>query len=445
MMTRYQAFPALLAALIASVALALPTLAQRRPPQPGAAQPGATQPRRPAGSILAVVNGDVISQSDVDNRGRLFALSTGLPVNQDIVERLRPQILKQLIDERLRLQEVQRRKIVVTDQEIAEAIAEIEQRNGMPQGLLRAKLQSDGAGYRTLVDQIRVQIGWGRVIRQELGSRAQVSDADIAEQIRLLKQQTGQTEYNLAEIFVPIDDPAKSNEAQRFADTVIGQLRAGAPFPVVAAQFSQSQTALQGGDLGWVRPNQLDPEVAAVAAQMPPGAISNPVQVAGGYSIVQMRGKRVIGQEVATVLNVRQVFLPFETPLNPQAPTDQQKRTAQQVGEISSTVRDCEGMEAAAKAANSPRPPNPGPITLEAIGSPPLRQLMGSLAVGQASKPVVAIDGVAVVMVCSREQKTGADPSKQEVTNRLTQQRVELTSRQLVRDLRRRAVLDLRT
>ena len=439
---RHILLPALLAATVAPGGLATTALAQRRPPQ--SAQP-AQPARRPAGSILAVVNGDVISQSDVDNRGRLFALSTGLPVSQDIVERLRPQILKQLIDERLRLQEVQRRKIVVTDQEIADAIAEIEQRNGMPQGLLRAKLQSDGTGYRTLVDQIRVQIGWGRVIRQELGSRAQVSDTDIAEQIRLLKQQTGQTEYNLGEIFVPIDDPSKANEAQRFADTVIGQLRAGAPFAVVAAQFSQSQTALQGGDLGWVRPNQLDPEVGAVAAQMPPGAISNPVQVAGGYSIVQMRGKRVIGQEVSTVLSVRQVFLPFATPLNPQAPTDQQKRAAQQAGEISNSARDCDAMEAAAKAANSPRPADPGAITLEAIGSAPLRQLMSSLAVGQPSKPVVAIDGVAVVMVCSREQKTGADPSKQEVTNQLTQRRVELTSRQLVRDLRRRAVLDLRT
>ena len=124
---RHFILPALMAASIAPVVLAVPALAQRRPPQ-AAAQPA----RRGAASILAVVNGDVISQGDVDNRGRLFALSTGLPVNQEIVERLRPQILKQLIDERLRLQEVQRRKIVVPDKEIAEAIAEIEQRNGMP-------------------------------------------------------------------------------------------------------------------------------------------------------------------------------------------------------------------------------------------------------------------------------------------------------------------------
>src|SRR5439155_21957179 len=123
------------------------------------------------------------------------------------------------------------------------------------------------------------------------------SDAEIAEQQRLLAAQTGKPEYQISEIFVPIDDPARADEAQRFADTVITQLRAGAPFPVVAAQFSQSQTALQGGDLGWVQTNQLDPEVASVVREMPPGAISNPVRVPGGISIVQLSGKRELGRD----------------------------------------------------------------------------------------------------------------------------------------------------
>ena len=94
---------------------------------------------------MAVVNGDVITPGDVEARGRLFALSTGLPVTPEVLDRLRPQVTKQLIDERLRLQEVQRRKIVVGDREIADAIGEIEQRNGMPKGALRARAAGAGA------------------------------------------------------------------------------------------------------------------------------------------------------------------------------------------------------------------------------------------------------------------------------------------------------------
>ena len=430
------------AALLA--AMGQPAAAQRRPPQHASVPSGQQAPLQGSESILAIVNGDVISRSDVDNRGRLFGLSTGLNVTPDTLVRLRPQILKQLIDERLRLQEVQRRKIVVSDKEIADAIAEIEQRNGMPNGLLRAKLQADGVGYRTLIDQIRVQIGWGRVVRQELGSRAQVSDADVADRVRIQKEQTGQTEYRLSEIFVPIDDPTKAPEAQKFADTVIGQLRAGAPFPVVAAQFSQSQTALQGGDEGWMRPNQLDPEVAGVVAQMPVGAVSNPVRVAGGISIVSLRDKRALGQDVATVLHLRQVFLPFQGQLNPNAPTEQQRRTVEQAGTLAKTARDCDAMDAAAKAANSPRPADPGEIRLDGMAPGPLRQLISSLQPNQPSRPIVSMEGVAIVMVCSKEQKTLSEPTKEEAGNQVLQQRIELTSRQLVRDLRRRAILDER-
>ena len=86
-----------------------------------------------------MVNGDVISNADVDNRARLFALSTGLPLTPDVIDRLKQQILRQLIDERLRMQEVQRRKIVIPDKAIADAIHDIESRNGMPAGASAAE------------------------------------------------------------------------------------------------------------------------------------------------------------------------------------------------------------------------------------------------------------------------------------------------------------------
>lgn len=432
--------PALRTAALAALVLAAPAShgqAQRVAP----AQP---PPSGPSQAIVAVVNGDVISSGDVENRGRLFALSTGLPVTKEVLDRLRPQVIKQLVDERLRLQEVQRRKIVVQDAEIAEAIAEIEQRNGMPPGMLRRSLQGQGVALRTLIDQVRVQLGWTRVLRQELGAKAEISDADVQDQLRVQRGQVGQPEYRMAEIFIPVDDPSKSADAQRFSDTVIAQLRAGAPFPVVAAQFSQSQTALQGGDQGWVRPTQLDPEVAAIAAQMPPGAISNPIRVPGGYSIVTLRGKREVGRELATVLSLRQVFFPFQGALNPQAPTDQQKRAVEQAAAVGRTTKSCEAMEEANKAAGASRPASPGEVRLETVGSAPLRELLTRLTVGQASQPIVSNDGVAILMVCSREQKNVAEPTKEEVSNRLLQERVELTSRQLQRDLRRRAVLDER-
>ena len=407
-------------------------------PAPGTA----SQP--PLEGIVAVVNGDVISQGDVTARTRLFALSTGLPMSPDVLARLRPQVTRQLVDERLRLQEEQKRKIIVSDKEIADAVAGIEQRNGMQPGTMRIKLGAEGVALRTLYDQTRVQLGWTRVLRDELGPRAEITDADVANQQQALKAEIGQTEYRVGEIFLPIEDPTKAADTARFADTVISQLRAGAPFSVVAAQFSQSQTALQGGDLGWVHLNQLDPQVSAIVTQMPDGAISNPINVPGGISIVTVHGKREVGKDMATIMSLRQVFLPFSTPLDPKNPTEQQKKQLATAESISKTAHSCDAVEAANKAAGSARPADPGEVRLEGL-NPTMRALLAGLPPGQVSRPLISTDGIGLVMVCSTAQKNIAEGgNKQEISNRLLDERVELVSRQLVRDLRRRANIDMR-
>ncbi len=394
--------------------------------------------------IVAVVNGDVISAQDVDNRRRLFALSSGLPITREVLDRLTPQVVRELIDERLRLQEVQRRKIAVTNKDIAETIGNLEKRNNMPPGTLARRLASDGAEIHTLYDQTRVQLGWSRVLREQMGVADRVTEQDVNEQLHMIKAETGQMEYHVAEIFLPIDEPARAADTQRFAETVIQQLRNGAPFAVVAAQFSQSQTALQGGDLGWVRPNQLESPIAHLVTEMPPGAISNPVPVAGGLSIVTLLAKRQIGNDPATLLKIRQVFLKFATPLDPQNPTQQQHDMLLRAKQISTNVHSCEAMAAADKAAGNPPRPDPVEVRLESVNPPELRALLGKLSENKPSEPLVTQEGIMVVIVCSREERNLGMPSKEEVMNQLFSQRVELISRQMMRDLHRRASIDQR-
>lgn len=394
--------------------------------------------------IVAIVNGEVVSHTDVANRRRLFAMSSGLPVTPQVLDRLTPQVIRQLIDERLRLQEIQRRRIVVSDQEIADAIAGLERRNNMAPGAMRARLHGQGIEFRTLVDQIRVQIGWTRVLRQVLGAQAEPSEAEVAERARSIEARTGQPEYLVAEIFVPVDNPTNEEQARAFTAEVISQLRAGAPFPVVAAQFSQSPSALEGGDLGWVSAEQVDPEVARLLAIMPPGAISNPVRVPGGFLIVTLRQKREVGRDIATMLTVRQAFLPFTSPLNPESPTEQQIAQLQAAQRLQANARGCPAIEAANRQAGEKRPSDPGEVRLDTVNPPQFRQLLASLPVGKASQPLPTPDGIIVVMVCSREQKNLATSSPDELRAGILRERVEQQSQRLMRELRRRANITLR-
>jgi peptidyl-prolyl cis-trans isomerase SurA len=426
-------------------ALATSTAGAPRAASPGASL-GARVPPTGGSRIAAVVNGDVISEADIANRARLFAISTGLPLSADVIDRLRSQILRQLIDERLRVQESQRRKIVVQDAQIAAAIKDIESRNNMQPGALRAKLSSDGVSARTLIDQIRAQLAWTQMLRESAGDRIKVSAAEVAEQQKLAAQQIGQTEYRVGEIFIPVDDPANSADAQRFAETVISELHAGAAFALVAAQFSQTQSALEGGALGWVQTNQLDPAVARIVAQMPAGAVSNPVRVPGGISIVTLQAKREIGNEIATVVTLRQAFMAFTTPLtDPQNPTDQQHQALAKAKAIEASVKGCDQMEAAAKANNAPnRPVDPGEVNVEGVNPPAFRQLLLTIPLGKPTEPLVSRDGIAVLSVCTREQKNLGEITAKEIQNRLVGERIEMLSRQTMRDLHRKANIDIR-
>ena len=397
-----------------------------------------------ATQIVAVVNGDVITNTDVENRARLFAMSTGLTLTQDVVQRLQRQIIQQLINERLRMQAIEKEKIVVPDAEIAAAIKEIEARNNLPPGALSQKLTAAGVSPLTLIDQIRTQIGWTQLLRKALGGDVNVTPAEIAERQRLEAAQTGAPEYRIGEIFIAVDDPAARADAVRFAEAVIHDLRSGASFGLVAAQFSQEETALSGGERGWVQPNQLDPTVASLIQQMPVGAVSNPVAVPGGYEIVTLQDKRQIGNQVATVLTMRVAFVPFTTPLNPQAPTAQQREALIKAHGISTSVHSCEQMEQVAKANPSSHPVNPGDVALNAVNPPVFRQLLATQPLNRPTQPLVGNDGISIVIVCSRDQKNLAATTPDEVKTQLVNQRVELMSEQLMHVLRRKATIELR-
>ncbi|WP_395496163.1 peptidylprolyl isomerase [Acetobacter sp. KSO5] len=434
----------LTALTLASVANAAP---HTHTGQTQAASASSTQVKAPLpdDTIIAVVNSIPLTTRDVNNRGKLFALSTGLPVNDELMQRLRPQIIRQLIDERLRTQEILSRHINTPPEQIAAAIAGIERRNGMPENALRDRLAQDGVSLTTLIDQIRVQIGWVQVLRQELGARGRVSAKEIAQREDALKRQDGRTEYNLSEIFVKVEDPRHAEEELAFTNTVIQELRKGAPFPIVAAQFSQSQTALDGGSMGWVQEDELDPAVIDMIKQMPvgAGAISNPIKVPGGFVIITVNGKRIIGHQPGHVISIRQAFLPFDAELNPEHITPQQQQTLQKAVKIAQTVHSCDEVAAINQQNGERRPSDPGELQLERM-NPQMRGLLESLPLNKVSRPLVSTDGIDLIMVCSKKEKNFADRSPSEIADQLMNERVEQTARQLDSDLHRKAMIDMR-
>ncbi len=348
---------------------------------------------------------------DVDARGRLFALSTGLPVTPEVLDRLRPQVT----------QAVDRRAAAAAGgaaaQDRRRATARSPRRSARsrsatacPRARSAASLQGRGVALRTLIDQVRVQLGWTRCCARSSAPRRDISDAEIAEQRRLFKAQTGQPEYHVGEIFIPIDDPAKAGDAQRFAETVIAQLRAGAPFPVVAAQFSQSQTALQGGDLGWVRGQPARPR----------GGRGGRARCRRARSATRC-ASRAASSIVTPGRQARDRPRPVDRAEHPpgvhpvQRPSSTRRRRPSSSARRSSRParsprarRPAPDMEAANERAGKTRPSDPGPRSGSRASA---RRRCGhcwpGMPLDQASRPIVANEGVAVLMVCSRDAQDG--------------------------------------
>jgi peptidyl-prolyl cis-trans isomerase SurA len=165
------------------------------------------------------------------------------------------------------------------------------------------------------------------------------------------------------------------------------------------------------------------------------------VKVPGGFDIVTLQAKREVGRDIGTFVALRQVFLPFSEVLDPQHPTDQQHQTLEKARGLSASVKSCAQMEQVAKANPSARPADPGDVRLETVNPAPFRDLLTKLPAGEASQPLVTADGIAVIIICSKEQKNTATQTREDVRRRLIVDRVEMASRQLMRDLRRKATI----
>jgi peptidyl-prolyl cis-trans isomerase SurA len=144
-------------------------------------------------------------------------------------------------------------------------------------------------------------------------------------------------------------------------------------------------------------------------------------------------------------MRVRQVWLPFKGRVDPQSLTPDQIAVLEKAKRLSTTLKSCPETEAANRDAGNVRASDPGDIRLEAIGNPHLKELLTGLQAGQISPPLPSPEGVSLIFVCSRETKDFGIPSKDALTEKILGERVELASRQIMRDLQRKAVIDQRS
>ncbi len=249
-------------------------------------------------TIAAVVNDDAITASDVQDRLKLLMISSGIPNSPEIRERLLPQVVNMLVEERLMMQEATRLGITISPEDVQQGFATIAQQNGMELEKFRAVMRQQGVPVRAMENQIRSQMAWGKVVQQKIRPGININDSEVDTMLDRLRASMGKNEYLVAEIFLPVDKPDEEANIKQLAEKLTREMLQGkAPFPRVATQFSQSASAKRGGDIGWVQEGSLAPEIEEILMRMNEGDLSEPVRTISGYYIVTVRKKRVITEE----------------------------------------------------------------------------------------------------------------------------------------------------
>ena len=388
----------------------------------------------------AIVNGEVITQTDVAQRLMLLAIAEEGQLPADQVEVLRQQVLRNLIDEVLQIQAAKRAEITVTDKDIDKTLERVAGNVKMTPAQLTEFLKSHGSSIRTLRRQIEGEIAWRRLQQQKIESSVAVGDEEVKAVIERLNASKGTEEYKVGEIFLSAS-PDQMPQAVANANRIIEQLKQGASFAAYARQYSEASTAAVGGDLGWVRPAQLPDQIAATLRTMQPGQVSMPIQLSGGVSIIAVQDARKIlsADPRNAVLSLKQVSISF-----PAGTTRAQAE--ERVAKFAAAAQNVGGCGGAERIANE--------FNGEVVQSDqvPLRQLPAALQemmlpmqVGQATRPFGSIEeGVRTLVICGRDEVDPTAPTYDQVMNQLSEERVNTRARRYLRDLRRDAVIEFR-
>jgi len=387
----------------------------------------------------AIVNGRIITGTDVDQRLALIITANGGKVSAEEKERLRVQVLRNLIDETLQIQEAAAHDIKVDKAEIDQSYERVAANFRQSPAQFDQYLRAQGSSSASIKRQIEGELAWSRLLRRNIQPFVNVSADEVKSVVDRMNAAKGSDEYRIGEIYL---SATPENQAQITANArnIIEQIKQGGSFAAYARQFSEASTAAVGGDLGWVRPAQLPDELAKAATEMQVGQIAGPIEVPGGVSVIYVMDKRKVltADPRDALLSLKQLSVSFP------AGTTKEQASAKAAA-FAAQTKSIKGCGQANELG--------GKIGADVVDNdnvkvrdlpPQLQEILLNLQVGQATPPFGSInDGVRVLVVCGRDEANGAAaPNPEQIMAQLEEERVNKRARIYLRDLRRDAVID---
>ena len=274
--------------LIVALALAAAVLAPQRAVQ------AQSLPGEPLDRIVAVVDEDVVLQSELDRQvSRVVAQYAQSPQQLPPRDVLEHQVLERLILQKLQITRADTNGVKVSDAEVDQALTGLAAQNKLDLSQLRQAIQAQGMDYEQFRRSVRDELVVSRLRQRVVQSRVQVSDAEVDTLLKNGAMHRGQ--LHLGYILIALPDgatPEQVEAGKKKADETKQQIEGGMDFAAAAIRYSDAPNALEGGDLGWRNVDELPPAFADAADHMSEGQVSPAIRGPNGFHIIKLLGKR---------------------------------------------------------------------------------------------------------------------------------------------------------
>jgi peptidyl-prolyl cis-trans isomerase SurA len=406
---------------------------------------------QPIDRIVAVVNDDVVLQSELDRAVRNIEAQYAKQPNGQLPpsDVLRKQVLERLVMIRLQVMQASQQGIVVSDQDVDTAIAGVASQNHLSIDQLRANLANEGLDYSSFRASIRDEIAIQRLRQLYAQSSISVSEGEVD---GALKQQAAVgTQYHLAHILIGLPEGATAEQittGQKKADGVKALLDKGEiDFNAAAVRYSDSPNALEGGDLGWRSLDEIPNAFAQMMKDMKSGDVVGPLRGPSGFQLLKLVEVRDAsaaagGGHTITEYHARHILVRI---------TDQQDNAAAKAKIDTLRARIAGGAEFDAVAKESSEDNNSkgqggdlGWFPADAFGPDFGKQVEG-VADGGVSQPFRTDAGWHIVQrVATRQTDATTDNQRAQIRETIGRRKLEEEYNRFLQELRGEAYVDMR-
>ena len=382
-------------------------------------------------AISVIVNDEVISRYDVNQRVRLILVTSGIPPTEENLKRIETQSVKALINERIQLQEASKLEVPESQEEIQLMLDRIARGNQTTSEGIIENITSQGVKVDTLISQIKSELLWNKIVRGRFGSYINISDDEINIVYDRTIESINKIQYDISEIFIGFEDEREEKESKELADKLVEQLKNNIAFEPVAQQFSQAPSSGQGGRIGWVSEGQLDQEIITGIENLLSSSISKPIKTVNGYYIIKVNGRSEEGGKNPMKNQYNLTSVTFS------------KEDKDSANDFSENFVSCKRLESLLENYNEKEINVIGDRLLQELPTELHDELLKKDA-GDTLSPRLSEETIDIILICDRKDDIGVQVNKNTIEDNIYSQKLGMMSRRHLRDLRRDAVIEYR-